>query len=101
MYSSDYPVEGCYCCDEYDPVADGADVGGKGYDIYQACVDPEPATDEAVKAAAANGGAYQHCFNKINVAMHNKYRGEHKTIALNTPATDATKAEKAALTARV
>ena len=101
MYSSDYPVEGCYCCDEYDPVADGADVGGKGYDIYQACVDPEPATDEAVKAAAANGGAYQHCFNKINVAMHNKYRGEHKTIALNTPAADATKAEKDALTARV
>lgn len=58
MYSSDYPVEGCYCCDAYDPVDDGADVDGKRYDIYQACVDPEPAADEATKAAAADGGAF-------------------------------------------
>lgn len=33
MYSTDYPVEGCRCCDKYEPVADdGKD--GKLYDIY-------------------------------------------------------------------
>jgi hypothetical protein len=65
MYSSDYPVDGCYCCDEYDPVPDDpATDSGRAYDIYQACVDPVTATSgsaataEAALAAAADGGKY-------------------------------------------
>ena len=43
MYSTDYPVEGCKCCDKYEPVADTG-ATGKQYDIFKTCVDL-PATD--------------------------------------------------------
>jgi hypothetical protein len=33
MFSADYPVAGCFCCDDYDPVDDDGD-DSKNYDIY-------------------------------------------------------------------
>jgi len=70
MHSTDYPVEGCHCCEKYEPVEDAGEEG-KRYDIYQTCVDgPAP-------APGADGGRYQKCFNEINLNQHNAYRKDH------------------------
>jgi hypothetical protein len=64
MYSTDYPVAGCFCCDKYDAVDDtGKDA--KSYDVYQTCVDKAKPTKS------------QSCFNKVNVDKHNEYRKMH------------------------
>jgi hypothetical protein len=70
LYSTDYPVEGCYCCDKYEPLDDTGKTG-KQSDIYRTCV------DGAAPAAGKDGGRYQKCFNEINVAKHNAYRKSH------------------------
>lgn len=37
MHSAEYPVKGCYCCDDYDPVADPTDK----YTIFYSCNDDD------------------------------------------------------------
>lgn len=84
MFSADYPVEGCFCCDDFAP-ADETAGKEKGYDIYQTCVD-EPVTDAVAEKAAADkagGGKFQGCLNKINIARHNFYRTAHGVPLLN------------------
>jgi hypothetical protein len=86
MHSADYPVEGCWCCEKYDPEEDtGPD--GKQYDIYQTCVDSE------AQPTGADGGRYQKCFNEINLNQHNAYRKDHDAPALETDNELAEKAE--------
>lgn len=98
MHSTEYPVEGCHCCDEYKPIDDSA-ADGKQYNVYQTCVDGAPAK------AGADGGRYQKCFNEINLAAHNAYRKEHSSDAEVTAnsyklAIDTKLAEKAEAYAR-
>jgi len=102
MFSADYPVEGCFCCDQYEPVADTG-TKGKQYDIYQTCVDPKitgttAIQKEAAAAKAANDGTYQTCFNKINLNKHNAYRAQHGAPELNKPTkTTTSTADKATI----
>lgn len=85
MFSTDFPVEGCFCCEDYEPVDETAGEE-KGYDVYQTCVDQEISaddTEEKAKVAAAGGGKYQKCLNEINSARHNFHRDAHVVPLLN------------------
>ena len=88
MFSTDYPVEGCYCCDTYEPEDDKGPLS-KAYDIYQTCVPTKLDTSNAAAVKADkkketdnNGGEHQQCFNKVNLNAHNQYRLKHKSPAL-------------------
>jgi uncharacterized protein YkwD len=67
MYSSDYPVDGCFCCDKFEAVDDSTAKTARKYDIYQTCVDA--------------AGAKEDCFNKVNRLKHNVYRKQHSLPA--------------------
>jgi len=62
MHSDDYPVEGCYCCELYEPVADTK----YNYSIYQTCQEDSKST-----------GKYQKCINDVNLSQHNSLRKKH------------------------
>jgi len=62
MHSDDYPVQGCSCCDTFEPIADKV----HNYSIFQTCVDD-----------TTSASTYQKCFNEVNRYQHNALRKKH------------------------
>lgn len=83
MHSDDFPVQGCSCCDLYEPVADTK----LNYSIFQTCVDD-----------GADTTTFKKCFNDVNLYQHNALR---KTHGANPLTVDKALAEGAAKRAAV
>lgn len=83
MHSDDFPVQGCFCCDTYEPIADKT----HNFSIFQTCIDDTSSTS-----------TYQKCFNEVNLNQHNALRKKHETPDLHT---DRALAESAAKRAEV
>ena len=81
MHSDDYPVQGCSCCDLFEPLEDKK----HNFNIFKTCVDDD------ITTATSD---YKKCFNKVNLYYHNSLRKTHGAAALTedtTLAVDATK----------